>query len=308
MDKRLNRSDYFFSLTFVFLLVCVAGAFFFGVQTGQSRTESKYEAMAAKQEEASSKPGAYDQQHLVSFYHTIFAPYREFANRWFDKLKELELQGSTSDAAAAMKDLSKTADDKYGALSKAVTPETSPLLGEAHQNLLKGLKLFSDTAKKYQSKANSMHPSVLLTEIDKDAFFQEAKTFALQGQQQYYNAIVKWNESVEPQVQGSGLLGQSAFTLKDWSQMSLNVKNVVVASILLKEKRYLPLYPQDLTVRIDEMITNGQAKKMNLNDIQTIADLLADTNAARKGDFIARKDKWYAEETKPQLPFFYENK
>jgi hypothetical protein len=308
MNKRLNRSDYFFSLTFVFLLVCVAGAFFFGVEIGQSRTVTKYEAMAAKQEEASKKPGAYDQQHLVSFYHTIYAPYREFSNRWFDKLKELELQGNTSDAAAAMKDLSKTADDKYDALSKAVTPETSPLLGEAHQNLLKGLKLFSDTAKKYQSKANSIHPSVLLTEIDKDAFFQGAKTFALQGQQQYYNAIVKWNESVEPQVQGSNLLGQTAFTLKDWSQMSLNVKNVVVASILLSEKRYLPLYPQDLTVRIDEMITNGQAKKMNLNDIQAIADLLSDTNAARKGDFIARKDKWYAEETKPQLPFFYENK
>lgn len=308
MDKRLNRSDYFFSLIFVFLLVCVAGAFFFGVELGQNRTESKYNALMAKQEEAAKKPGAYDQQHLVSFYHTIYAPYREFTNRWFDKLKEIELQGDAADPSSVMKDLSKTASDKYDEISKAVTPETSPLLGESHQNLLKGLRLFSDTAKKFQSKANSMHPSVLLTEVDKDAFFLEAKKFALQGQQQYYTAIVKWNESVDTQVQGIGLLAQPSFTLKDWSQMSLNVKNVVVSTILMNEKRYLPLYPQDMTVRIDEMITNGQAKKMNLNDIKAIADLLADTSAARKGDFIARKDKWYAGETKPQLPFFYENK
>jgi hypothetical protein len=76
----------------------------------------------------------------------------------------------------------------------------------------------------------------------------------------------------------------------------------------LKQNQFLPLYPQDLTVRIDEMIANGQAKKLNLTDVQSIVEMLADTNAARKGDYISGKDKWYAGETMPQLPFFYENK
>ncbi|PYI54970.1 hypothetical protein [Paenibacillus flagellatus] len=308
MDKRLTRSDYVFSLIFVFLLVCVAGAFFFGVQIGSSRAETKYEALLAQKEEASKIPGAYDQQLLVSFYHTIYAPYREFSNRWFDKLKELELQADSVDASAVMKDLAKLADEKYAELANAATPESSPLLGEAHQNLMKGLKLFADTSKKFQSKANAMHPGVVATEIDKDAFFQEAKKFVLLGQQQYYASIVKWNETVEQQVKGAALLGKNAYTLADWSQMGLNVKNTVVASMLLNEKRFMPLYPQDMTVRIDEMIANGQVKKLNLNDIQSIVDMLGDTNAARKGDFIQRKDKWYAGETMPQLPFFYENK
>jgi len=70
----------------------------------------------------------------------------------------------------------------------------------------------------------------------------------------------------------------------------------------------VPLYPQDLTIRVDEMIGTGQAQKMNLNDIKAIIDLLAATNAARKGDFIAGKDKWYVGETLPQLPFFNESK
>lgn len=308
MDKRLNRSDYIFSLVFVFLLVCVAGAFFFGMKIGESRTETKYAAILAKQEEASKRPGAYDQRLLVSFYHTIFAPYREFTNRWFDKLKEMELQPASVDAAAVMKELAKAADEKYAELSKAAAPETSPLLVESHQNLLKGLRLFADAAKKMQSKANAMHPGALLAEIDKDAYFQEAKKFALQGQQQYYHSIVKWNETVDGQVKGANLLGQSGYTLKDWSGMSLNVKNAAVAAVLLNDKRFMPLYPQDMTVRIDELIANGQAKKLNLNDIQSIVGLLGDTNAARKGDFVQRKDKWYAGETMPQLPFFYENK
>lgn len=305
MNKRLNRSDYMFSLVFVFLLVCVAAAFFFGMEVGLSRADAKLAAYVAKQEEAAKKPGAYDQQHLVSFYHTIYAPYRDFSNVWFDKLKELQTQ--TTDASDVMKQLAKTADDKFAAASTGVTPQTSPLLGEAHANMLKALKLFADTAKTYQSRANALHPSALLGELDKDAYLREAKTFALLGQQQYYMAIVKWNEAAEPPAKGADLLGQTPVTVKDWSQMGLNVKNAAVASILLNDKRYLPLYPQDMTVRIDEMIANGQAQRMNLQDIPAITALLADTNAARKGDFIARKELWYSGETKPQLPFFYEN-
>lgn len=308
MDKRLTRSDYIFSLIFVFLLVCVAGAFFFGVEIGKSRMETKYAEILAKQEEAAKIPGAYDQQHLVAFYHTIYAPYREYTNRWFDKLKEMELQSSTVDASSVMKDLAKMAEEKYVEIQKGTAPQTSPLLPEAHQNLLKGLKLFAEGAKRFQSKANSVHPTVLLNEIHKDPYITEAEKFSLQGQQQYYMSIVKWNETVNSQVRGASMLTQASFTVKDWSQMSLNVKNSAVASLLYGSKRYTPLYPQDLTIRIDEMIQSGQAKKLNLDDIRSIIDLLVDTNAARKGDFIMRKDKWYGSETMPQLPFFYENK
>lgn len=305
MEKRLSRSDYIFSLILVFMLVCVAGAFFFGVEIGRSRAETQFAATMAKQEDASLKPGAYDQQVLVSFYHTIYAPYRGFADRWFDNMKRLESDG-TVDAAALLKQLSKSADDQYAVLAAAAAPDTSPLLVEAHQNLMKGLKLFADSSMKWQSQANAIRPGTLPAELDKDPYVQEAKKFALLGQQQFYTSVVKWNETVDNSVQGAGLLGQASFTIKDWSQMNFNVKNAVVASVMLNEKRFLALYPQDLTSRIDEIIANGQAKKMNLDSIPSIVNMLADTNAARKGDYIALKTKWYANETLPQIPFFYE--
>ncbi|RKN84619.1 hypothetical protein [Paenibacillus ginsengarvi] len=307
MESRLTRTDYIFSLILVFMLVCVAGAFFFGFQIGQNRAEAEFLAKTTPKEEAAARPGAYDQQYLVSFYHTIYAPYREFTNRWFDKMKELELQNGV-DASAVMKELSKSADEKYSALANAATSDTSPLLGEAHQNLVKSMKLFAQTTKQYQSKANAMKPGALIDEIDGDSYTREAKKLALQAQQQYYAAIVKWNETIEAEVKGVKLLGLPNLTAKDWSQMNLNVKNAAVSSIMLKDQRFGPQYPQDLTVRVDEMLSNGQAKKMNLNDIESIVNVLIDTNAARKGDYLSSKEKWYSGETIPQLPFFYENK
>src|SRR5690606_3886750 len=139
--------------------------------------------------------------------------------------KQLD-QGSPSiDPADVMKDLSRLATQKVTETSVTPMPVTSPLLVEAQQNYMRSLQLFADTLKNYQSKANSMHVSVLLTELEKDPYMTEAKRFSLQGQQQYYAAMTKWNETIHPAVKGLSLLDKTPVTLTDWSQMSLVVKN-----------------------------------------------------------------------------------
>lgn len=45
MNKHLTRSDYLFALLFLFMLVCVVGAFFFGMVTGEKKATAKYESM-----------------------------------------------------------------------------------------------------------------------------------------------------------------------------------------------------------------------------------------------------------------------
>ncbi len=304
MEKRLNRADYLFSLVIVFMLVCIAGAFFYGVKIGREKSDAKYAVIMKNQEEAARKPGAYDQQHLVSFYHSILSPYREFQLKWFEQLKQLDQGAASIDPADVMKDLSRLALQKVADASVIAMPVTSPLLVEAQQNYMKSLQLFADTLKKYQSSANGMHVSVLLTELDKDAFLTEAKRFSLQGQQQYYAAMTKWNETIDQQIRGLPLLSKSPITVTEWSQMSLIVKNNAAANIVLNGKWFTAVYPQDITVRIEEIIASGQAKKMNLNDIPAIVDTLIGTSAIRQGDFIQRKQKYFANETLPQLPFF----
>ena len=87
MEKRLNRTDLGFSLMFLLMLIIAVGAFFYGVKVGGDRVRTEQTEAAAvekaKAASAASLPSAYQQQDLVSFYHTVFLAYREFENEWF---------------------------------------------------------------------------------------------------------------------------------------------------------------------------------------------------------------------------------
>ncbi|MNI84783.1 hypothetical protein D3C73_1417160 [compost metagenome] len=88
--------------------------------------------------------------------------------------------------------------------------------------------------------------------------------------------------------------------------MSLGEKNLYVTVQLVNNNAFKPFYPQDLTIRIEDLITSEQAKKLNLTEVKQALELLLDTDAVRTGDFVKNKSKWYTNETLPQLPFFFD--
>lgn len=306
MEKKLTRSDYLFILLFIFMLVSALGAFFFGVKLGTDRTEAKYSNILKLREEEKNGLAAYHQSYLVSFYHTVYLPFREFSGAWSEKLADIEEKGGKADAAAAMKEIAKLAEEKYDSIQTQTMPETSPLLQEGHQNYMKSLKLFADAAKSMQGKANQLSAPALLAEIEKDAYFSEAKNFALAAQKNFFDAIVKWNESVAGgSLTGADLLNNNALGFNEWNQLNLNLKNDYISGLLAASRQFKPFTPQDVTIRIDEIIRSGQAKKMNAANVPQVVDILLGTNGVRQGDFIRGKAKWYADETVPQLPFFF---
>jgi hypothetical protein len=302
MDKRLTRTDYLFALMFIFMLVCILGAFFYGLEIGRQKSDQKYEKLMQKDKEVIEEPGAYDQQVLVSFYHTIYLPFREFQNKWFEQLHQIEVNSSTIDASAVLKELSKLSDEKYKALQGKTLPNSSPLLQESHQNYLKSLKLFTDALNNFQPKANSLRGTQLLEEMNKDAFFVEAKNQALTAQKNYFESVVKWNQTLDNNLKQADI--SKPVSLDAWRQMNLNVKNWYVTFRLLNGKFFEPYYPQDVTIRIDDFIASGQAKKLGAADVNQTLDLLLSTDAIRSGDFVKGKAKWYSNELLPQLPFF----
>ncbi|RTE10492.1 hypothetical protein [Paenibacillus whitsoniae] len=302
MDKRLTRTDYLFALMFIFMLVCILGAFFYGLKLGQLKSDEKYDKIIHADKAAAPEIGAYDQQVLVSYYHTIFLPFREFQNKWFEQMSQIEAGNAATDSAAVLKELSKIADEKYAALQGKTMPASSPLLVQSLQGYLKSLKLFSDALGSFQSKANGMSQAQLLDTIQKDPYFLEAKTQSLTAQKNYFEAILAWNGTLDPDIEYFDPVNTA--NLDQWRAMNLNVKNVYISAKLLNSKSFVPFYPQDLTARIDEFIANGQAKKLNVNDVNQTMDLLLSTNAVRAGDFVKSKAKWYGNETLPQLPFF----
>jgi hypothetical protein len=303
MEKRLTRTDYLFALMFIFMLVCILGAFFYGLRLGQTKSDQKYDKILHA-DQASSVPevGAYDQQVLVSYYHTIFLPFREFQNKWFELLSQIESGNANVDAASVLNELYKIANEKYTILQSKNMPASSPLLVQSHQGYLKSLKLFADSLHAYQSKANAQSHAQLLEAIGKDAYFLEAKTQALTAQKNYFDSILAWNGTFDPDIEYFDANNDA--NLDQWRAMNFNVKNVYITAKLLKNKAFSPFYPQDLTIRIDEFIASGQAKKLNVTDVNQSMELLLSTNAVRTGDFVKGKSKWYANEMLPQLPFF----
>lgn len=302
MSKRLTRSDYLITFTVILLIFSCIGAFFVGLKVGKDSTEQKYAAAAAK-EELPAELTAYHQQYLVSFYHTIFLPFRDFQKNWFTHMDSLELRSNTTDTQSVFKELDKLAKQYYNEILHKGMPDTSPLLQRAHEDFLKSLKLFSEAIK--EAKYKKLQGLDLMTEIEHDVFLQEAKQFALSAQSHYYEAIVKWHQAIDPNVQSIQTDG-APISFETWSQLTLNEKNDVIASLMYAEKFFEPYDVHDVTLRVDELIFDGLVEKMQLTNVNEVMITLVNTRAIRAGDFISSKDRYYQDELLPQLPFFYE--
>ncbi|RUS48141.1 hypothetical protein [Cohnella sp. AR92] len=307
MDKRLARTDILFVLGFLFMLVVAVGAFFYGVKVGTDRAESSQaqDAKTASAEKVAS-PNAYSLQDLVSFYHTVFLPYREFMNEW-QNAENKWLSVESTDRSASIKELVKLASDQYDSAKVAYIPPVSPLLQEAQDNYLKSLKLYMTSLSSYASSANEGTGSILLGQIKKDAFYKEAVKMALDGQTDYYHSMAMWASMVDMTVPYDTQY-ETQIELSKWKTLPLISRNLISAQYLQEQSLTGSFLPQDLTARIDGFLASGQAATMKLKTAGAVADLLTRTDAVREGDFLQQKSRFYATQLLPQLPFFSPDK
>ncbi|GGF87634.1 hypothetical protein [Paenibacillus abyssi] len=305
MEKRLTRTEMLFSIGFLFMLILAVAAFFYGVKIGSEKTESKYQPMKQLNSETGAQTIAYQQQDLVSFYHTVFLPYREFQNEWYIAMDKLRTQ-RVSDPESAFKELSKQAKKHYDAISTASVPAQSPLLEKSQVNTLKSLKLFEQAADRQLTNINDKKPAQVLEELVKDAYYEQALQFSVNAQQEYYASMMKWSASVDPDMPDVYKM-PPLLNINDWNTLPLIVKNKIMADQLASRLSLYPFYPHDLTTRVDEFIASGQADKMKIKTVSAIVDLLISTKAVRAGDFTSSKSTLYENELLPQLPFFFPN-
>ncbi|MCK9857375.1 MULTISPECIES: hypothetical protein [Paenibacillus] len=300
MEKRLPRSAMIFSLGFVFMLVCAVGAFFYGVKLGTSKTETKYE-MKELQAAAVQKSSPYQQQDLVSFYHTVFLSYREFQSEWDDAMDDFA-KGQGGSASSTLKNLAELARSKRTAASN-FDMQKSPLLGDAQTNYIRSLEQFEQAAKAAAASSKSGDAAKLQNSIKQLGSYQSAVKQALAAQQAYYTAMMKWGATVEPNIPANYTMPK-VIEINKWSSLPLIVKNKLMADQMASRQQFTAYYPQDLTSRIDDFIASGQSAKLNLKTVSAIADLLIDTEAVRSGDFTENRSKLYNKDLLPQLPFF----
>lgn len=300
MNKSLSRSEMLISLGFLFMLVCAVGAFFFGVEVGKNRTTTQLEA---SKESADKKPvsGTLQQQDLVSFYHTVFMPYREFQNEWINVVENANTK-QTTDLPTELKRLASLSQKTYDEISAVSMPASTPL-EQSQQQLLKSVASFQTVSKRLSSSKDSEAVAQVLAAMRKDADYKLAVSKSLQGQQSYYNAMVQWARSINAEIpQAKGLPDTMKTTY--WSSLPLIVKNKLSADLIAAAGTVVSYYPQDLTSRIDEFISTGQADKLKYDLIGPITELLIDTRAVRSGDFKSSMVGQYSKQLLPQLPFF----
>lgn len=307
MDKRLTRIDLMFALGFLFMLVVAVAAFFYGVKVGTSQAESRHEKQTTLTETATPVSlNAYQLQDLVSFYHTVFLPYREFMDDW-QSAKQKWLADETTDRSASVKEMAKSAKAEYDSVKVAYVSPASPLLKEAQDQYLKSLKLYEDGLSAYASSANQGTAAAALDGIGRDAYVKEAQKLGLAAQQQYYESMVKWGASVDIEIPSEDR-ADPTISLAGWKKLPLLVKNELSAEYLNDQLLTTGFLPQDLTARIDSFVASGQAAKMKLKTMSSVADLLTQTDAVRAGDFMDVKVRLYGQELLPQLPFFSSDK
>ena len=306
MDKGLKKSDITFALGFLFTLVVAVGAFFYGMKVGADRAERLYAAerqaqLAAAAAETAGE--AYRQQDLVSFYHTVFLPFREFAGEWLSVRHRL-LTGETGDPAALLKELSRTAGRKYDEARMSVVPPVSPLLIEAREHYLGSLQKFAESFARLAEGANEGGAEALLARVEADGAFREAVREAQLGQRGYYAAMVQWGSSLDPGIP-QDYTAPDPLGFDEWSGLPLLLKFAVAADYLAERGTVDEFLPQDLAAKTDHLIRSGQASKLNLSSFDEAADLLIGTEAVRAGDYLQLGAQLYsARELLPQLPFF----
>ncbi|GKU79576.1 hypothetical protein [Paenibacillus sp. L3-i20] len=303
MEKRLTTSAMLFSVGFVFMLVCAVGAFFYGVKIGSEKMELKYNAAAKQDGEASKHANSpYQQQDLVSFYLTVYSPYREFQNEWFAAMTKLS-KGQAVDISSTFKELAKLADKKSKDAS-SFDMQKSPLLGEAQVGYIRSLKKFKEAAAKAAGTSSKVNVIELYKSILNEKNYTLAAEESLNAQRAYFHAIQKWTATIDPDIP-SEYKASAGLSTTQWKQLPIAIKNTIIVDYLVTRKELNTYYPHDMTSRIDEFIESGQAAKMKLTTLTGIIDLLMNTEAVDLGDFSLNKGRFYQSEVLPQLPFFY---
>lgn len=301
MSRRTSRTQMLYTLVFLFFLICAFAAFFTGVKVGADKTEDKYEQLVSTIGKVEYS-GSYQQQDLVTFYHNVFLPYREFKRNWNTEVDKLARSTNARANEAIIKNLSILADQHYEKVNQDSIFTESPLLYQSQLNVLKSLTLFAKASDKVSAGSAGAEAAKLLKS---DPFTEGAIKFGLQAQKNFYDSMLKWgsknNDKIPSQVDVTKTL-----SFIQWKKMPLLLKNATIADMMLNRNVYEGCDPQDITAKIDDMIYSGTASSLNLTDVQSSLNLLISTDAVQEQDFIKWREQYYSKEMIPQLPFFYE--
>ena len=302
MDKRSTRQVTLYSILFLVMLFFATITFFFGLKLGSEKTEEKYAHLLKVNTPIENY--TYQQQDLVTFYITSYAPYKEFETAWFDSLNDISAN-RVSNPANEFDELASKAE-KLAKEAANTSMKGLGLLENAQNSYIRSLNYFEKAAKDLKSSTNKKSSDETLTLITNDNNYKIAIEQALKAQEDYFKAMHLWTISMDPTIPSTF---DSTITLpiSTWDNYPLIVKVNMIASHFNTNKIYRNLSPQDVVSRIDEFVANNQAEQLKLTTVNEVLNLLLATDAIRQGDYQQYKGNRYDNEFLPKIPFFNAN-
>ncbi|MNW53668.1 hypothetical protein D3C74_312350 [compost metagenome] len=304
-SKKSSRFEVFYVLGFLFTLIAAIGTFFLGFRMGVNQTEDKYASLKQSLIVLESTDTSYSQQDLVSFYYVVYQPYLQFKNDYLNSIDSLDDTGNRWADNASLHTIRKSAQEKYDLISSYSISGNSPLLKQAQSDILKSLKLFDEGIDRNISIIGNKQGVQLASSVSDDEFTTNAIDYGLRAQNKFYTSMMKWAAKSNQNIPQEYTFNSDT-TVKQWNNYSLTLKNKAISDIMLSSNLYVSYMPQDLTAKIDHMISSGKASALNLNSVSSIVKIVTETGAVQSSDFIKWKSTYYANESLPELPFFSE--
>ncbi|MBY9081622.1 hypothetical protein KIH86_04510 [Paenibacillus sp. HN-1] len=298
MKRSTSRKSMLYTMGFLFCLIAAFAVFFLGVKIGADKAEAQY-AKKYPNSLAQDPNASYQESDLVTFYHSVFSPYREFKREWNDKVDRLA--SGTASPSQTLRSLRTLADEASSKVTETALFSNSPLLEQGQLNILKSLRLFSEAA----DQAAAADSAATAKELRTGELAQGAVKYGLTGQNNYYSAMLSWGSGNSSSIP-SAIGNPKVISFSEWKKMPLLLKNANIAQILLNRGIFADYDPQDVTAKIDNLINSGSTDSLNLNNVQGAITLLVSTGALSEQEFSKWRLQYYSKETLPQIPFFYD--
>ncbi len=303
-EKRLTKTDFIIVYFIIFSLVAFVGGFFLGASTIKKNMLEEMSALKEQEEKAKAMENVsepYPPTDFVSFYHGVYLPYDKLRSDHYTYLRNLLRQQSGADHNIIDLDMKSRAEETLSAIRRSGQFVHSPLLQDARSLYIKSVEAYIDgIATLFHDQENVKNELAKnhLFDLENDS---PSQRYWLQAQSRFYQAIAHW-EALQKQVELPVEKLDQINDIAEWSKLTFQQKNFVIAKKMETMMLAAPYNPEDITIHLDSAIQTGNGSL--LNSLEEGIRMMHVTNAVKKGDFLQEKHIFYSEIESPLLPLF----
>lgn len=303
MNKRLTKSEFLVAYMIIITLACFVGGFFFGARYMKAAMEEQQAAASQTEkqmleQEKLREQKLYSEQDFIRFHYAVYAPLLELKQAHFDKMADWSRM-DTQQRTDSLNQLVKAAKETIKQLEKPEALTTAPLLNQSQSIFLDSVRAYLDSIEQLLSDQNSniLEPEEIASRLTL------SQNSWLKGQELLYQALALWESSYVTK-QPMPKEAPKTLSIAQWKQYPFHYRTYLAATALTHHKQWTAYNPEDLTARLDMLMSSNEWQSLGLQDVNAALRLLTTADMVKVGDFKQLQLKLYPAVKTPELPIF----